>query len=565
MKNREKREKVKSIGSKISLMVMVMIMLTASIIGGFSYYKYRSEVILLKTSEVIAIASAVSSAVDGDQFKSLADSNSETKYYSKLKEALSKAKIQTGVKYLYTVIDKPEEQGLLYIAEGATPQDNPDDIFTFKYPQTYAESFSGTKDINTFTSAYKSGTVYEGGIYDSGEFGMLLTGYAPIFDSSGNTVGMVGADLNADDVVAEANKFLYIIVTIILLAGILLFFVSRQFIKKNVSKPITSLSQIADRLAIGDMEVSVKAQTTDEIGQLMKSFGKMIGNIQSQADVGRKIAAGDLTIDIVLQSDKDTLGQAMKSVIETLRRLISEAGMLSVAAVEGRLDTRGNAAAFSGGYKDIVDGVNKTLDAVIGPLNVAAEYVDRISKGDMPPKISDSYNGDFNEIKNNLNTCIDAVNALVEDAVLLSVAAVEGRLDTRADAGKHAGDFARIVDGVNKTLDAVIGPLNVAAEYVDRISKGDMPPKISDSYNGDFNEIKNNLNTCIDAVNALVEDAGMLSVAAVEGRLDTRADAGKHAGDFGKIVDGVNKTLDAVIGPLSVAARYIDMIGKGEI
>jgi methyl-accepting chemotaxis protein len=51
----------------------------------------------------------------------------------------------------------------------------------------------------------------------------------------------------------------------------------------------------------------------------------------------------------------------------------------------------------------------------------------------------------------------------------------------------------------------------VAAEYVDRISKGDIPPKITDTYNGDFNEIKNNLNKCIDAVNTLVADANMLS------------------------------------------------------
>ena len=81
---------------------------------------------------------------------------------------------------------------------------------------------------------------------------------------------------------------------------------------------------------------------------------------------------------------------------------------------------------------------------------------------------------------------------------------MEGRLDTRADASRHGGDFAKIVNGVNQTLDAVIGPLNVAAEYVERISKGDIPAKITDNYNGDFNEIKNNLNTCIDAVNDLV-------------------------------------------------------------
>ena len=70
---------------------------------------------------------------------------------------------------------------------------------------------------------------------------------------------------------------------------------------------------------------------------------------------------------------------------------------------------------------------------MIGPLNVAAEYVDRISKGDIPPKITDSYNGDFNEIKNNLNTCIDAVNALVADASML----VEG------GGGGQAGDPRR--------------------------------------------------------------------------------------------------------------------------
>ncbi|HOT76880.1 MAG TPA: methyl-accepting chemotaxis protein, partial [Candidatus Wallbacteria bacterium] len=212
-----------------------------------------------------------------------------------------------------------------------------------------------------------------------------------------------------------------------------------------------------------------------------------------------------------------------------------------------------------------VDGVNKTLDAVIGPLNVAADYVNRISDGDIPPKITDSYNGDFNSIKNNLNQCIDAINALIADANTLAVAAVEGKLGTRADAAKHQGDFRKIVDGVNKTLDAVIGPLNVAANYVDRIAKGDIPPKITDKYNGDFNEIKNNLNQCIDAINALIADANTLAVAAVEGKLGTRADAAKHQGDFRKIVDGVNKTLDAVIGPLNVAANYVDRIAKGDI
>ena len=68
---------------------------------------------------------------------------------------------------------------------------------------------------------------------------------------------------------------------------------------------------------------------------------------------------------------------------------------------------------------------------------------------------------------------------MVADAVMLAKAAVEGKLATRADASKHQGDFRKIVQGVNDTLDAVIGPLNVAAKYVDRHLQGRHPGRRS--------------------------------------------------------------------------------------
>jgi methyl-accepting chemotaxis protein len=255
----------------------------------------------------------------------------------------------------------------------------------------------------------------------------------------------------------------------------------------------------------------------------------------------------------------------MIKTVETIRGLIVEVTILSQAATEGRLDIRGHTDAFSGDFKKIVQGINETLDAVVGPINLAAEYVERISRGDIPPKINDNYKGDFNELKKNLNTCIDAVNTLVTDAGMLEQAGVAGCLSIRADASKHGGDFAKIVDGFNNTLDAVIGSLNMAADYVDHISKGDIPEKITDNYNGDFSNIKNNLNTCIDAVNALVADAGMLAQAGIDGKLNTRADASKHHGDFARIVDGVNATLDAVVAPVQEASATLEQLAQGNL
>ncbi len=161
----------------------------------------------------------------------------------------------------------------------------------------------------------------------------------------------------------------------------------------------------------------------------------------------------------------------------------------------------------------------------------------------------------FTEINNNLAKVRDALDLLISDADRLSKAAIEGKLHTRIDSQKHQGDYKKIVEGMNATLDAVIGPLNVAADYIDNISKGNIPTKITDSYNGDFNVIKNNLNQCIEAVNLLVHEAHMLVRAAVNGKLSTRADLTKHQGDFRKIVEGVNHTLDSVILPVNEALR----------
>ncbi|MDY0300370.1 MAG: methyl-accepting chemotaxis protein [Trichlorobacter sp.] len=276
--------------------------------------------------------------------------------------------------------------------------------------------------------------------------------------------------------------------------------------------------------------------------------------INACVDAANKIAVGNtaVTLDTTASDETGMLQKAMQQMADAITALIKDANLLSEAAVAGRLATRADASKHQGGFQEIVSGVNETLDAVIGPLNVAAEYVDRISKGDIPPRITDNYNGDFNEIKNNLNICIDSITALVTDTNTLGQAAVEGKLATRADASKHQGDFRRVITGINETLDAVIGPLNVAAEYVDRISKGDIPPRITDNYNGDFNEIKNNLNICIDSITALVADANMLAKAAMEGKLGTRADANKHQGDFRRIVAGVNDTINRLVGFLDI-------------
>jgi methyl-accepting chemotaxis protein len=349
------------------------------------------------------------------------------------------------------------------------------------------------------------------------------------------------------------------------LAIILVVVMMLGFLVRAITRPLSNMANVASGIARGDIDQKLEHHSEDEVGKLADSFRDLTEYLRGIANAATALSRGDISVRVAPRSEHDVLAHSFESAMQSIERLISEAKALTEAAAAGRLGTRADLSGHQGEFRTIVAGVNDTLDAVIGPLNVAADYVDRISRGEIPEKITDSYNGEFNTIKDNLNRCIDAVNALICDANHLSEAAVAGRLATRADASKHAGDFRKIVQGVNETLDAVIGPLNVAAGYVDRISKGDIPEKITDAYNGDFNMLKENLNTCIDAINRLVRDSRTLVDAALAGELTTRADATKHAGDFRKVVDGVNATLDAVISPIQEAAAVLERVAERDL
>jgi len=384
----------------------------------------------------------------------------------------------------------------------------------------------------------------------------------------------IAKQLNVEGAQIQSNTrtTTLIIISIAMVLTILIGYYIIKGINSTIKSLLNETNKLVNASLAGELDVRAKPEETNfEFREIVVGFNQtldaVIGPLNVAAEYVDRISKGDIPSKITdtYQGDFNSIKNNLNTCIDAVNRLSSDANLLAEAAVNGKLDTRADASKHGGDFGKIIQGVNHTLDAVIGPLNVAAEYVDRISKGEIPSKITDTYYGDFNGIKNNLNTCIDAVNMLISDANMLAEAAVQGKLDTRADALKHGGDFRKIVLGVNNTLDAVIGPLNVAAEYVDRISKGDIPAKITETYYGDFNSIKNNLNLCIDAVNSLVTDANNLAQAAVAGKLETRADSSKHGGDFRKIVEGVNQTLDAVIGPLNVAADYVARISIGDM
>ena len=231
-----------------------------------------------------------------------------------------------------------------------------------------------------------------------------------------------------------------------------------------IKKPLQILIAATEKLAIGDVNVSVEVQSRDEVGMLAQSFRAMVENIKETAFAAEMIATGNLGIEVKAKSEDDALANSMRNVVETLRGLVAEARMLSRAAVDGKLATRGNVDKFIGGYREIVQGINDTLDAITGPLRVTAEYIERLSEGGVVPKITTSYNGDFNEIKNNLNYFLDVRN--MTNRVVYRI--TKGDLTTVVTPHSEKDEWFKALAQMLSNLRQLIGQMQ---EATDNISK----------------------------------------------------------------------------------------------
>jgi CheY-like chemotaxis protein/signal transduction histidine kinase len=260
---------------------------------------------------------------------------------------------------------------------------------------------------------------------------------------------------------------------------------------------------------------------------------------------------------------KEPLGTHLHGIELSTANLVNVITDLAATVVEGNLTARGDVEQFEGDSKRIVQSFNDMLDAVSRPLTTTAEYIECIAQGSLPRKIIDDYKGDFNTIKNHLNSLIDklreltniactiaqgdisvqvnrrsekdilaiafqqiigVIGQLVEEIQIVNKATAEGKLESRGNVTRFQGAFASIVRGVNTMLDTVIEPLNVAAEYLDRIASGNIPAKITDEYKGDFDGVKKTLNVLIDKTNEVIRIARKIADGDLNVKAEKRSD-----------------------------------------
>ncbi|HYH04193.1 MAG TPA: HAMP domain-containing protein, partial [Bacillota bacterium] len=112
----------------------------------------------------------------------------------------------------------------------------------------------------------------------------------------------------------------------------------------SISRPLKKTVLMIQEMTRGHLEMRLKIKSKDEIGMMAQSMDRFADDLQTKV-IGTmsRIAAGDLTAEVVAQDEQDEIGPALRTTIEALRGLVDDVNMLSQAAIEGRYDLRADA------------------------------------------------------------------------------------------------------------------------------------------------------------------------------------------------------------------------------
>ncbi|MBF0299147.1 MAG: MCP four helix bundle domain-containing protein [Oligoflexia bacterium] len=253
-----------------------------------------------------------------------------------------------------------------------------------------------------------------------------------------------------------------------------------------------------------------------------------------------------------------------KNISSIITYLIDETRRLKEACLNGQLKTRGNTEKTNFEFRGIVEGINEMLEALIKPLNVTAECIDKISKGDIPPKITDKYNGDFNDIKDSLNRCIDTLNTLIAEMNNMSKEHDAGDIDVVIAENKFENSYKAMASGINKMVNGHLVVKKKAMACIAEFGKGNFDAPLEK-----FPGKKVFINDTIEAVRKnlkeFASDLNELIQASKDGRLSSRAEATKFVGDWQKMVKGVNELLDTILLPIEEAANVLEKLSQKDM
>jgi len=332
---------------------------------------------------------------------------------------------------------------------------------------------------------------------------------------------LVEARRKSDETAGTATIFVALFSTLLAVGlGVVIAYRSA----KSITDPLTNLMKVARRIGdTGDLEHNIDVNREDEIGELARTFAKMVAYLKEMAGVSEAIAGGDLNVEVQPRSNQDTLGNAFARMVEGLGGLVRS-------------------------VRDASTQVASASNQVAGASDDSAKI------GLQASSAIDEVTSTMHEMSVNVQNMVKSTQVQAS-----SVSETSASIDQMVASIQRVADTAKVLlDISNRSREEVHSGITTMEKATDGLNKINTTINSSGEIIGALGQRADDIGKIIEVIDDLAEQTNLLALnAAIEA-----ARAGEHGLGFAVVADEVRKLAEKSAQSTKEISELIQSIQK---
>jgi methyl-accepting chemotaxis protein len=305
---------------------------------------------------------------------------------------------------------------------------------------------------------------------------------------------------------SRASVFSNILTTLGTLAAVLSGLFVAFYTAKSITEPLTHLITVAREIGdSGDLDQNIDIHRNDEIGALATTFNNMVAYLKEMAGVSMAVAEGDLSVEVVPRSKRDTLGNAFLRMSHGLQELVRT--------------TRDSASQVSAGSSQVAGAADESAKVSVQASSAIEEVTSTM-----------------HEMSINVQNVVK--NTQVQAS---SVAETSASIDQMVTSINRVADTAKVLlDIANRSREEVVNGIATMEKATDGLNRTNHAIQSSAEIINVLGHRADDIGKIIEVIDDLAEQTNLLALnAAIEA-----ARAGEHGLGFAVVADEVRKLAE---------------------
>jgi len=293
---------------------------------------------------------------------------------------------------------------------------------------------------------------------------------------------------------------------------------------QSITQPLTELIRVATQIGeSGDLDHEIDIRRNDEIGQLGRTFGRMVTYLKEMASVSESIAGGNLSVDVKPRSANDTLGNAFARMTDGLRGLVRN-------------------------VRDAASQVASASSQVAGAPDESAKISLQTSSA------IDEVTSTMHEMSVNVQNMVKSTQVQAS-----SVSETSASIDQMVASIQRVADTAKVLlDISNRSREEVHSGISTMEKATEGLNKINNTIGASGQIIGALGQRADDIGKIIEVIDDLAEQTNLLALnAAIEA-----ARAGEHGLGFAVVADEVRKLAEKSAQSTKEISELIQSIQK---